>query len=123
MGNPLVEVTMLEAIPITSLVIPPTRQRREFDPIKIVDLAEKIHALGLFHPIVVRNDGVTLVAGERRHKAIEHLTFLGRAFRCGGTEVPPGHLPVVRLGDLSPTDLFEAELTENVIREDLTWRE
>ncbi len=114
---------MIETIAITSLVIPPNRQRREFDPIKVQDLAEKIHSLGLFHPIVVRNDGFTLVAGERRVKAIEHLYFLGKQFRCGGREIEVGALPVVKLGELSPIDVFEAELTENVVREDLTWRE
>jgi predicted RNA methylase len=113
----------MELSPLDSIIVPPNRQRREFDPQKINDLADSIRSLGLFHPVVVQNDGVTLVAGERRLRAIKHLTFMNTPFNCHGTGVPPGAVPITKLSDLSESELFEAQLSENVVRTDLGWQE
>ena len=37
--------------------------------------------------------------------------------------VPEGSIPYVTLRELSPDDLVEVELEENILREDLTWQE
>lgn len=113
----------MNLIPLTSIIVPPNRQRREFDTVKLQELADKIHSLGLFHPVVVREDGITLVAGERRLRAIKDLHFLQKPFHCHGALVPPGMVPVTKLSSLSQAEIFEAELSENVIRQDLDWRE
>lgn len=110
-------------VDIEKIVVPPNRQRREFDPRRITELSDSIRHIGLMHPIVVQNDGVTLVAGERRFKAIQNIFFLGQGFKCAGTQVFDGQIPAVRLGDLSPTEIYEAELAENTVREDLSWQE
>ena len=113
----------MEYVPIASIIIPPNRQRREFDPGKLAELEDSIKRIGLMHPIVVRNDGRTLVAGERRLKAIKNLAFLGDQFSCHGISVFDGEIPVIKLSDLSPQEVFEAELSENTVRQDLSWQE
>ncbi len=110
-------------IEIEKIIIPPNRQRREFDPRRVEELAQSIKHIGLMHPIVVQNDGVTLVAGERRLKAVKSIQFLGQGFSCAGSPVFDGQIPAVRLGELSETQIYEAELSENTIREDLSWQE
>lgn len=113
----------MELIPISNLVIPDNRQRNEFSLAEIEELALSISERGLMHPPVVRNDGVTLVAGERRTRAIQSLYTLGATFQCHGAPVPLGMLPITRLAELSPLALREAELEENTIRVDLSWQE
>lgn len=107
------------------LTIADNRQRREFDPEALTDLANSISALGLLHPIVVRETplGPVLVAGERRLRALDTIWLLGDGIRHNGLEIPPYHLPIVTLGDLSPLEAEEAELDENLKRQDLTWQE
>lgn len=111
-------------IPITSIEVPPNRQRREFDPDALRELVISISETpyGLLHPIVVRREGgkCLLVSGERRLRAFQDLYGLGGVARHGGMEIPPGQVPVVDLAALDPTDAFEAELEENIRRKDLT---
>lgn len=110
----------MNLIEIGKIVIPPKRQRVEFNDKKIQELCESIPRVGLLQPIVLRNDGITLVCGERRLKA---LTRLASSIVHDGKSVQPGFAPFVHLGDLSPEGVFEAELEENIRRADLTWQE
>lgn len=116
---------MSNAIPFSDLIISPNRQRRDFDPEALTDLANSISSLGLLHPIVVRETplGFVLVAGERRLRALETLWMLGLGCRHNGLEIAPDHVPYVTLGELSPIEAEEAELDENLKRRDLTWQE
>jgi len=115
----------MKSIPMESLVIPPNRQRREFDEKKIQELATSINSKGLLHPPVVRADGDSyiLVAGERRTRAIQSLHILDIGITCNDTLIPAGFLPVTLLSDLDDFALREAELEENTIRVDLSWQE
>lgn len=112
-------------IPISQVLIKPDRQRQEFDPSALQDLVTSIEERGLLHPPVLRDEsGVwTLVAGERRMKAIAQIWELGGSFRCDNQEVPAGEMPFTNLGDLSDLEAEEAELDENLKRKDLTWQE
>lgn len=107
------------------LIISPNRQRREFEPEALTDLANSISSLGLLHPIVIRETplGPVLVAGERRLRALETIWLLGDGCRCDGTLYPPNTIPTITLGELSPLEAEEAELDENLKRRDLTWQE
>jgi DNA modification methylase len=105
------------------IIIPEDRQRREFDPDKLAELANSIEARGLMHPIVLRDDGYTLVSGERRLRAMVLLHDESRHFDYCGTAVLDDGIPYTTLGALSPLEFKEAELEENVIREDLSWQE
>ena len=108
---------------VQSIDIPEYRIRREFNDEQLQDLAGSILSKGLLHPIVVRNDGCTLLAGERRLRAITLLHDQEKVFHCNGHEVQPGSFPVTLAQELSEDDLIEAELEENAIRQELTWQE
>jgi len=112
-------------IPLSQVLIKPDRQRQEFDPAALQDLVTSIEERGLLHPPVLRDEsGVwTLVAGERRMKAIAQIWELGGSFRCDNQQVPAGEMPFTNLGDLSDLEAEEAELDENLKRKDLTWQE
>ena len=119
---------MIDIIPILNIIVPPNRQRREFDPEALAELRISIteSAYGLQHPIVIRrgeNDLPLLVAGERRLRAASEAADLGIPVKHAGKTLELGYVPVVDLGDLDPTDAFEAELEENVRRADLTFIE
>lgn len=112
-------------IPLSSVLIKPDRQRQEFAPEALQELVTSIEERGLLHPPVLRMEagGWTLVAGERRMKAISQIWELGGTFNCDNEVVPEGHMPFTNLGDLTDLEAEEAELDENLKRKDLTWQE
>jgi DNA modification methylase/ParB-like chromosome segregation protein Spo0J len=127
----------MQTIVYDKVVVPENRQRKEFDETAMIELVQSIlKPIGLMQPIVLRDDGVTLVAGERRLRAFRdiyesHLREVserkmapadGLIFH-NGTLLPLGQIPYVRLSDLPIELIREAELEENVRRIDLTWQE
>lgn len=116
---------MSHSIDISSIHIAPERQRQDFDPEALTDLANSISAHGLLHPIVVRETavGLVLVAGERRLRAMETLHAIGDVIRHNGAQMDANHVPYITLGELDPIASEEAELDENLKRENLSWQE
>lgn len=114
---------MLSAKPEAILIS--ERQRKKFDEAPLSDLENSIDANGLIHPPAVRrtDTGYALVAGERRMRACARLIALGKTIRCGDFVAPAGAIPVLDLGNLSDLAAFEAELDENIKRENLSWQE
>lgn len=110
-------------IPVQDLIIPENRIRRVFDDAAIEALAKSIESKGLIHPPTLRDDCLTLLAGERRVRAMLKLHAEGRPFKFEGHVVDPGYIPYNLAGELSDDDLLEAELEENTIRVDLHWSE
>lgn len=132
----------MEFVRCDEIVIPENRIRKEFNKNELEGLCESILSKGLLHAIVLRNDGRTLVAGERRLRAIRHIysaiaaeasvmgaptptntKLLYPYIKYDALEVQLGMVPCVRLKDLNETQLMEAELEENIVRTDLTWQE
>jgi DNA modification methylase len=113
----------MNLVPINSILIPENRQRKEFTRKELDDLKKSILSKGLLHPPVVRNDGVTLIAGERRLRALKELFQEEGLVVYHGEILPDYMIPVTKLAELDPLDVMEAELEENVIRVDLTWQE
>lgn len=115
----------MQLIRTSEIHIAPDRQRKEFDPQAIMELATTIQSKGLMHAVVLRatDSGMTLVAGERRLRALQQLTMMGVSFKYNGEVIPADHVPYVTLGQLSPIEAEEAELEENLHRKDLTWQE
>jgi ParB family chromosome partitioning protein len=113
-------------IPImpANIVIRPNRQRQEFDPEKLQELADSIEKLGLLHPPVVRRENYEwiLVAGERRLRAMSQILELGGTIQHDGQTYYDA-IPCTEIGELSILDAEEAELDENLKRADLTWQE
>lgn len=104
------------------ITIPDNRQRCEITEPELSDLATSIAAIGLLHPIVVRQEGdrYVLVAGERRLRAMRLLAVAQTRIRVGDHHYPLGHFPCTLLGELSPEEAHEAELEENIRRVDLS---
>ena len=122
---------------LDEILVKDDRIRKEIKPADIKLLAEDIAKNGLYHPIVLmlsmgalthnetsQNDKLfILVAGERRFRAIQLLAKEKRRFTCDFDIIEPGCCPYVLLGDLSPHDILEVELHENLMRNDLSWQE
>lgn len=113
----------MQLIDRSSIIVPPDRQRHEFNPEALGELQDSIERHGLLHAIVC-DQANNLRAGERRLRAIDTIYALGGTFCYNGSEVVPGKVPVVYVSaDATDLELFEIELEENLARQDLTWQE
>lgn len=115
----------MKTIQISAIKIAPDRQRRVFDAAKLHAFAENIGSTLLQNPIVLRvvGEDYQLVSGERRLRAVTDLADLGQQIRHDGQLVPLGFIPYTLFDDLDPIAAEEAELDENLKRENLTWQE
>lgn len=106
--------------------IDPERQRKTFDIEKHQELVASIESKGLLHAVILRAGGdgeLILVAGERRLRAIEDIYDLGGKIRYNGGPLSSGQIPYTLLSEMNALEIEEAELEENIRREDLTWQE
>jgi ParB-like chromosome segregation protein Spo0J len=111
----------MKTIQLQKIVVPEDRQRRDFDKETLTELSTSISSeIGLLQPIVLRNDKVTLVAGERRLRAV---TEIEGDYQHDGETIANGYIPFVTVDELSAEQLREAELAENAIRVNLSWQE
>lgn len=94
--------TPIENVPIGSITVG-KRLRKDLGDIEV--LAESIQTHGLLHPLTV-DDDLTLIAGERRLRAMKLLGF--------------EEVPIRRWQALGADDRRLIELEENVRRKDLT---
>ena len=115
----------MNLISISEILTPPPRQRQEFPPEALMELTNSIHNNTLLHAPVLRStpDGMMLVAGERRLRAIKDLWILGLRLVYNGEVIPEGQVPYIDLGELGELEAEEAELDENLKRQDLSWQE
>lgn len=105
--NDEIEDTVIE-IPLNEIRMNPYQPRTVFDEAALIELAESIRVHGLFTPILVTRStirGYDLVAGERRFRAHEMLG-----------------LPTIKatVKKLTPIEVMEIALLENIQREDLS---
>jgi DNA modification methylase len=113
----------MQYLPLSSLVIPPERQRTDIPDEHIGELMGSIFGrAGLINPLVVR-DGTTLIAGECRLRAIKLGYTLGKSLWHANAPVPAGQVPVMNFGELSSLEQMEIEYAENAFRKDLSWQE
>lgn len=103
-----------------SLIEVGDRQRKERPAGHIPNLKSSILSKGLLHAIVITHDN-RLLAGECRLKACRELQEDGLDFSYDGKPVERGMIPTSYIGDLTPDQLKEAELEENLIRANLGW--
>ncbi len=92
--------------PIEKIKANPEQPRKKIDPDSLASLAASIKEKGVLQPLVVRpaDDGYELVAGERRWRASQ---------QAGLRTVP------VVIKDISPDEMLELALIENIQRQDL----
>lgn len=115
----------MRLIPLSNIIISPDRHRQDFDPDALMELTTSIDTNTLLHAPVLRStpEGMVLVAGERRLRAIQDLWALGLRLIYNGEVIPEGQIPYTDLGELGPLEAEEAELDENLKRRDLSWQE
>jgi len=107
------------------ITIPP-RQRLQKPPAHIKDLKSSILSKGLMHAPVLGTSpegDLFLVAGECRLTAMKELHIDGHPFKHDGATYADGLIPYSLVSDLTPADLAEAELEENLLRANLSWQE
>lgn len=111
----------MEIVRIDTIVVTPHRQRTDFNDRKLSELENSIGRNGLFHAIMLENPtSRRLISGERRLRAISRLK---QPYRFDGAAIATGWVPVVYRGECDPLTLEECELEENIIREDLSWKD
>jgi site-specific DNA-methyltransferase (adenine-specific) len=115
-------MTTIHSYEASKISVSAVRQRRHFDGAAIIELANSIQTLGLLQPITIAPGG-ELVAGERRLRACKHLAMLGIPVSCAGQDFEVGSVPVLFFDHDGELQLWEAQLDENIKREDLTWQE
>lgn len=116
----------MQIIPLSDVVVV-KRQRTEINPSRLTELMNSILTVGLLHPPVMwkRSDGKwVLSVGERRLRAVQQIAKEGKVFFHGETEIGQGSIPITPLGDyLDEIGRFEAELDENIHREEISWQD
>lgn len=110
----------MKLIPISEIEID-DRIRKAFNENELGALADSIARLGLLHAPIL-NEG-RLVCGGRRLKAIQLLPVFGHKLTYQGIDVADGYVPYTELGNSNEETIMEAELEENLMREDLSPQE
>jgi len=110
-------------LPISSIQI--RNRQREVDRATVGQLKLSVASKGLMHAPIIAKDaaGTFLVAGMHRLTALSELHAEGIRPLYDGIIVPSGETPIVNVFDLSPADLMEAELEENIIRSPISWQD
>ena len=121
----------MKIIPL-SLIEVRKRQRSKITPKPLNDLIDSFLHVGLLHPPVCWHDSSVgkwvLTIGERRFRAFEKINENSLkpipSIFCGTDTIPPGHIAITPLGEyLDAVGRFEAELDENIHREELSWQD
>ena len=107
---------------LTEIHVPEGRVRRDFSEHEIESLSQSIKEVGLLHPPVVEDDG-TLLAGERRFRALSLLAERNETIHCNGKWLQPGLIFTTNIRELSQVQRLQAEIDENTIRVDISWQE
>ena len=106
----------IRSIEPSEIKTPAMRQRKEFTPAKLKELANSIYEVGQIQPIVVDSNFV-LIAGERRLMAIKSILQNREAYENWRD------FEHVKISIIDPTDDWHRhtiELQENIKREPLT---
>lgn len=115
------ETTQVLYHPIANVEV--RERQREIDTNIVGQLVDSIRTKGLAHAPVIAQDakGLFLVVGEHRKTAMMRLHEDNVPFFYNGVQVPKDMMPCVNVLDLSPADLLELELEENIIRAEIPW--
>lgn len=104
---------------------------REIDEKHRNNLIDDIKEKGLLQPIVLETrESRKLIAGAHRLSAIDELDRISMelcgepgSYRFNGKHLSTVEIPFVVVGDLTPQQLIEYEIAENVIRKQMSWQE
>lgn len=113
----------MNLIDIDSIVVLDDRQRQAFNTKAMDDLRSSVERFLLHPPTVQSEENPVLVIGERRLRVLRAMRDEGIACTHMGKLLPLGKIPVLYFNNADSAALFEAELVENIHRDDLTWQE
>lgn len=117
----------MQFVQVEDIIVKEGRMRKTFSDEELFKLRDSIRDTGLIYPLVVEEDGRTLIAGERRLRAFKLLYIFGEDDgACAnylGEPIPFNHVPVISTADLSSRQKREIEFHENYARVNLTWQE
>jgi ParB family transcriptional regulator, chromosome partitioning protein len=115
----------IEHIPLENIKLSPFQTRRVFDEEKINKLAQSIRKTGLIHPILVlkksqsddKPASYTLIAGERRLRALQHLgaEFVLAVVKKEEHLSDAQHAMITAMENLEREDLNPVELANTFI--------
>lgn len=106
--------------------IPVSSEEKPVTEESVERLGRSILVYGLRFPPIVKQlpDGTyTLIAGERRARALCFLAQQRLSFMCFGERVPPGFIPVIATSDISLGSDDGSTLDENSPADRLTWKQ
>lgn len=115
----------MDYLPVDKITIL-SRQRSSMAPAELERLQTSIADKGLLHPIVLRQEEegtYVLVAGGRRLEAMKQLHASAIPFTCNNAPVPLDEVPYTLFGSKDYMQQREAELEENILRENLSWQD
>ena len=111
----------ISLIAVDKIIVAEKRQRTKMNDKKLIELRASIIQRGLLHPIVLTDDN-NLVVGARRLTALKQILEEDHQFFCNEHLVPKGMIPYLRHNS-DAVGLREAELEENILREELSWQD
>jgi len=109
----------MQTIKLSEIQQPPSRQRSASDPTKLADLIRSIQEEGLFHAIILDQDGY-LVAGHNRIQAVRAIADKGFSIQYDNQNISLGEIPYTKTHKIDEFSLFKIELEENLRREQLS---
>lgn len=104
------------------------RKRKMIAAGPLAELKDGILSVGNLHPPVFWFDKSTqkwvLSVGERRTRAIQAIAKEGKTYYANNQKIEPGTIGILELSEfLDEAGRLEAEIYENIQREDFTWQE
>lgn len=117
----------MQVVPISEVEIR-DRKRKVIASGPLNELKEGILSVGNLHPPVCWRDAATgkwiLSVGERRTRAIQAIAKEGKPYYANNQKIEPGYIGILELSEfLDEAGRLEAEIYENIQREDFTWQE
>lgn len=118
--------TPVHFTPLDEIIVPEGRIR-PIDFTAVSNLWTSFRAIGMIHPILLHTtpDGKqTLVVGGHRLAAFKHHRKQDEIcalppLKFAGQDIPPGTIPSIYQEEISPRDLLQMEIEENMIRVDI----
>lgn len=113
----------MNLIDIDLIIVREDRQRQVFNEKALLDLRTTMEKFLLHPPTIKSMEEPVLIAGERRLRVARMLRDEGIPLTFMGQQLPIGKIPVLPFNQQDAILIYEAELVENIHRDDLTWQE
>lgn len=111
-------------IKVSEVFIPPDRQRQKLNESKVAELAVSIKARGQLHPItVVEFDNDLRVRFPDKPVSLKYVLVAGYRRLLATALLKEQEIEASLHAELTPVEMEEIELDENLMREELSWQD